>query len=106
MFAAKITATSKALPPPLASVYLPALSMLLLFTSMYATEVGPCFAGAGAAAAPVVPKARAATAESASAAVRTLLDTRVNIVDRVSHRMVGARPVRKRRVSPPSFPLL
>ncbi|GAA2334849.1 hypothetical protein GCM10010416_63310 [Streptomyces caniferus] len=59
--------------------------MLLLFTSTYATEVGPCFAGAEAVAAPVVavaPKASAAAAESASAAIRTLLRTRVNVIDR------------------------
>ncbi len=47
MFAAKITATSKTFPPPFSSAYLPTLSMLLLFTSTYATEVGPCFTGRG-----------------------------------------------------------
>src|SRR5689334_9912270 len=106
MFAAKITATSKTLPPPLARVYLPTFSMLLLFTSTYATEVGPCFAAAGAAAAPVVavaPKARAAMAESASAAVRILLRTGVNIVDRSPIAWSGARPVRERRESPPDL---
>ncbi|MEU8948633.1 hypothetical protein [Streptomyces sp. NPDC048489] len=67
--------------------------MLLLFTSTYATEVGPCFAAAGTAAALVVavaPKARAAMAESASATVLTLLRTGVNIVDRSS--LVWAAP--------------
>ncbi len=110
MFAAKITAMSKTLAPPLDRVYLPTFSMLLLFTSTYATEVGPCFAAAGAAgaaAAPfvaVAPRARAAMADSASAAVRTLLRTGVNIVGRSPIAWTDARPAGERRVSPPPLP--
>src|SRR5215470_10244501 len=47
MFAAKITAMSKTSAPPLASVYLPTFSMLLLLTSTYATEIGPLFEPVG-----------------------------------------------------------
>src|ERR1051325_9993823 len=90
MLAAKMTPMSNTFPPPLANAYLPTFSMLLLFTSTYATDTGPVFAIALAVL--VVTLARSATAAT-NVPIHLILDT----VDQLPSTGVG-------RVNTPSEP--
>ena len=89
MFAAKITAMSKTLAPPLASLYLPTFSMLLLLTSTYATEIGPLLVAAGLALAGVA----LAGVACATPAVPANASARAPVAIRAFHLDLGPRIV-------------